>query len=383
MEKNLEVTFSTLKEKEEMNTFNRPGRILTIFLIAAFVLGACTPTAATPTNAPATSAPATQASGPTAYPAGSTQPTATSGPAPTAYPPQATAAPAATATTAAAATMAPVPAGATVIVGSKDFTEEFIVAEMYAQLLENAGFKVQRKLNLGGTPVAQAAIVKGDIDLYPEYTSTGLLTVLKQNALSDPQQIYAAVKSGYEQQFKLTWLTPSPFNDTQALAMTQAGSQKYGITTYSDLAQKASQLVLGSPAEFLEREDGIKGLQKAYGGFVFKDSKQLGTGSLRYQALLSGQIDVVVAFGTDGQIKGDNLVLLKDDKVFYPIYNVAPVVRMDTLQKYPQIADVLNKLAPMLTDDIMSGLNWSVDGPDKKEPAAVAKAFLQQSGLLK
>lgn len=274
-------------------------------------------------------------------------------------------------------------AGGTVAVGSKDFTEEFIVAEMYAQVLEHAGFKVVRKLNLGGTPIAQAAITKGDIDLYPEYTSTGLLTVLKQQPMQNPQQIYNTVKSGYEQQFKLTWLQPSPFNDTQALAMTQAGSDKYGIKTFSDLSQKASQLVLGGPAEFISREDGLPGLQKAYGGFQFKDVKQLGTGSLRYQALLNGQIDVVVAFSTDGQIQGEHLALLQDDKNFYPVYNIAPVVRMDTLQKYPQIADALNKLAPLLTTSIMSGLNWQVDGPDKKEPAAVAKAFLEQNGLLK
>jgi osmoprotectant transport system substrate-binding protein len=282
-----------------------------------------------------------------------------------------------------AATSVPVSGMAgTVTVGSKDFTEEFIVAEMYAQLLENAGFTVTRKLNLGGTPIAQAAIVKGDIDLYPEYTSTGLLTVLKLPSMQDPMQIFSTVKSGYEQQFKLTWLTASPFNDTQALAMTQATADKYGVKTYSDLAAKADQLILGGPAEFLSREDGLPGLQKAYGGFKFKDTKQLGTGSLRYQALLDGQIDVVVAFGTDGQINGDHLALLQDDKSFYPIYNIAPVVRMDTLQKYPQIATVLNKLAPYLTDAVMSGLNWQVDGPSKLEPAAVAKAFLQQNGLL-
>jgi osmoprotectant transport system substrate-binding protein len=269
-----------------------------------------------------------------------------------------------------------------ITIGSKDFTEEFIVAEMYAQLLENAGFTVTRKLNLGGTPIAQAAIVKGDIDLYPEYTSTGLLTVLKLPSMQDPMQIFSTVKSSYEQQFKLTWLTASPFNDTQALAMTQATADKYGIKTYSDLAAKADQLVLGGPAEFLSREDGLQGLQKAYGGFIFKDTKQLGTGSLRYQALLDGQIDVVVAFGTDGQINGDHLALLKDDKSFYPIYNIAPVVRQDTLQKYPEIANVLNKLAPVLTDVVMSGLNWQVDGPSKMEPATVAKAFLQQNGLL-
>jgi osmoprotectant transport system substrate-binding protein len=268
-------------------------------------------------------------------------------------------------------------------VGSKDFTEQFIVAEMYAQLLENEGFTVERKLNLGGTPIAHQALMNGDIDLYPEYTSTGLLTMLKLDPIQDAQEIYTTVKSGYEQQYNLTWLTPSPFNDTQALAMTKEVAAKYGIQTYSDLSQKASELILGSPAEFIEREDGIKGLQQAYGGFEFKEIKQLGTGSLRYQALLNGQIDVVVAFGTDGAIGGNDLLVLVDDKVFYPIYNVAPVIRQDTLAKYPQIEKILNDFAALLTDDIMSGLNWQVDGPEGKEPADVARAFLLEKGLVK
>jgi osmoprotectant transport system substrate-binding protein len=271
----------------------------------------------------------------------------------------------------------------TVIVGSKDFTEQFIVAEMYAQLLENEGFTVERKLNLGGTPIAHEAMMNGDIDLYPEYTSTGLLTMLKLDPIQDAQEIYTTVKSGYEQQYNLTWLTPSPFNDTQALAMTKEVAAQYGIQTYSDLSQKASELVLGGPAEFLEREDGLKGLQQAYGGFEFKEVKQLGTGSLRYQALLEGQVDVVVAFGTDGAIKGNDLLLLVDDLVFYPIYNVAPVIRQDTLEKYPQIEKILNDFAPLLTDEIMSGLNWQVDGPEGKEPADVARAFLLEKGLVK
>jgi osmoprotectant transport system substrate-binding protein len=271
----------------------------------------------------------------------------------------------------------------TIKLGSKNFTEEFIVAQMYGQLLENAGFTVDFKLNLGGTPVAMAAIENGDIDLYPEYTSTALLTVLNEQPLQNPTDIYNAVKKGYQEKYHLTWLDPSPFNDTQALAMTQAKSQQYGITDFSECSQKAPELILGGPAEFQTRDDGLPGLQKAYGGFQFKQFIQLGTGSLRYQALLDGQIDVVVAFSTDGQIQGDNLVLLKDDKHFYPVYNIAPVVRDDTLAKYPQIADVLNKLAPLLTTPIMSSLNWEVDGPSKKDPAEVAKTFLQQNGLLK
>lgn len=270
----------------------------------------------------------------------------------------------------------------TIAVGSKDFTEQFIVAEMYAQILEDAGFTVERKLNLGGTPIAQEAILNSDIDLYPEYTSTGLLTVLKLSPIQDAQEIYATVKENYEEQFNLTWLDPSPFNNTQALAITQETAEKYGIRTYSDLSEKAPELMLGGPAEFLEREDGIKGLQEAYGGFEFKEVKQLGTGSLRYQALMDGQVDVVVAFGTDGAIKGNDLVVLVDDQVFYPIYNIAPVVRMDTLDAYPQIAELLNELAPLLTDDVMSGLNWQVDGPEGREPAEVAREFLLENNVI-
>ncbi len=269
-----------------------------------------------------------------------------------------------------------------IAVGSKDFTEQFIVAEMYAQILENAGFTVERKLNLGGTPIAHEAILNGDIDLYPEYTSTGLLTVLKLSPIQDAQNIYNTVEENYEEQFNLTWLEPSPFNNTQALAMTKETAEVYDIQTYSDLSEKAPELILGGPAEFLEREDGIKGLQQAYGGFKFKAVKQLGTGSLRYQALMDGQVDVVVAFGTDGAIKGNDLVVLIDDQVFYPIYNIAPVVRMNTLEEFPQISDLLNELAPLLTDDVMSGLNWQVDGPEGRESAEVAREFLLVNGLI-
>lgn len=271
----------------------------------------------------------------------------------------------------------------TLKVGSKDFTEEFILGEMYALLLEDAGFKVERKFNLGGTPVAHEALVKGEIDLYPEYTSTGLMTVLKQSPIQDPGAVLEAVRKGYKEKFNLEWLTPASFNNTQALATTREVSEKYGIKTYSDLAAKAGELRLGGPAEFAEREDGIKGLQRAYGGFQFKEFRQLGTGSLRYEALKNGQVDVVVAFGTDGQISGMGLVLLKDDKAFYPPYQAAPVVRSDVLAKNPKIAEALNKLAPLLTEEVMAGLNWKVDGPEKQEFAAVARAFLQEKGLIK
>ena len=270
---------------------------------------------------------------------------------------------------------------ATIRVGSKDFTEEFILGEMYAQVLENAGFKVDRKLNLGGTPVAQQALVNNQIDVYPEYTGTGLLTVLKDPVQSDPTAVYNTVKDGYKKQFNLVWLDQSPMNDTQALAMTQAGAQKFGVKTFSDLAAKASQLIMVGPPEFQEREDGLPGMMKVYGKFTLKQYKAVDPG-LRYQALTSGQADVVVAFSTDGEITADHLVLLQDDKHMFPPYHVAPVIRQDTLTANPKVADLLNALAPKITDQVMSQLNYEVDG-NKKEPKAVAHDFLVQQGLIK
>lgn len=267
-------------------------------------------------------------------------------------------------------------------IGSKDFTEAILVAELYAQVLEQAGFQVERKFNLGATPIAHEALVKGDIDLYPEYTSTGLQEVLKDtNRYPDAGAILNAVRAGYEEQFKLTWLDASPFNDTNAFATRPDVAEQYGLKTYSDVAANAAELRLGGPAEWPDRVD-TKGLDEAYGGFVtkFKEFKPLGTGTLRYDALKNGEVDIIVAFGTDGRIKGDNLVLLQDDKSFYPIYNIAPVVRMDVLEQNPAIAEALNKVAPLLTDDIMSGLNYQVDGPDKREPGDVIKEFLSQQG---
>lgn len=285
-------------------------------------------------------------------------------------------------------TAAPQPApadAAPVRIGSKNFTEAILVAEMYALALENAGIRVERKFNLGATPVAHTALVNGEIDLYPEYTSTGLLEVLKQAPISDAREILEAVRKGYEEQFQVTWLEPSPFNNTNALAMTRQRAEELGIRTYSDLVARSGELKLGGPPEFPERED-TKGLMTAYGfdpKFIEDNFVQLDTGALRYEALTRGDIDVVVAFGTDGQINGLGLALLEDDKNYYPVYQIAPVIRQDALTANPVIAETLNRLAPLLTNDVMSGLNWQVDGPEKKEIADVARAFLQQQGFIK
>lgn len=270
--------------------------------------------------------------------------------------------------------------GQPIKIGSKNFTEAIIVAELYALTLEKAGFTVERKFNLGATPIAHEALLKGDLDMYPEYNSTGLLTVLKESPLKTPAEIQAAVKQGYEQKYKLTWLDPSPFNDSQGLATTKEISDQYQIKTYSDLATKAAELRLGASPEFAEREDGIKGLQSTYGGYQFKEFKDLGTGVLRYDGLKGGQVDIIEVYTTDARISADNLVVLQDDKGLYPIYNIAPVIRQDTLAANPGIAEALNKLAPLLTDEVITQLNSRVD-IDGEEIETVAQDFFDQSPL--
>ena len=270
--------------------------------------------------------------------------------------------------------------GNTISVGSKDFTEQLIIGEMYALMLEESGLTVERKLNLGGTPVAQAALESGEIDLYPEYTGTGLLTVLKLPPSTDQQAVYQTVADAYKSQFDLVWLDPAPMNNTQALAMTAAGASTYGISTLSDFAAKADQLILIGPPEFEVREDGLPGLKTAYGDFQLKAYKAVDAG-LRYKGLVDGEADVAVAFGTDGEIGAFDLVLLEDDKNLFPPYQIAPVVRQDALDANPGLAAALNQLSPLLTDSVMQQLNYAVSG-EQQEPAAVAREFLVNAGLI-
>lgn len=288
-------------------------------------------------------------------------------------------------------------------IGSKDFTEQLILGQMYALLLENAGIPTETQLNLGGTQVAHEALLAGEIDLYPEYTGTGLTVVLglpiEEVASATPvggmpdasatpetgaetidQRVFDVVSDGYLEQFDLVWLDESAFNNTQALAVKRAFSEEQGVTTISELAEIAGDLTIVAPSDFVERPDGLQGLQDFY-DLEFGDVLSVAPG-IRYQALEEDQAQVVLAFGTDGQVAGMDLVLLEDDKGLWPPYHVAPVVRNDTLTANPGIADALNPVAPLLTDQVMSGLNWQVDGPDKLEPEEVASAFLTEQGLI-
>ena len=343
-----------------------PLRSLTLTTLIALlaVLAACGGGQTTAPAAQPTTAPAAQ---PTTAPAA-----------------KATTAPAAQPTTAPAAKATDAPkaaaSGATIKIGSKDFTEQFILGEIYAQLLEANGYKVQRKLNLGGTKIAQEALVKGEIDLYPEYTGTGLTVVLGKDAMADRQKTFDAVVQGYKP-LGLTWLDPAPMNNTQAVAMKKERADQLGIKTLSDLSKKAPELKAAFIPEFMERPDGLPGLKRVYGGFDFKEVKLVAIG-VKYKALTDGDVDVTLAFGTDGQIAGFNLMTPADDKNLWPPYQVAPVVRDDTLKANPTLAALLNSVTPKLTDATMQALNWEVDGK-KREPADVAKEWLGQSGLLK
>jgi osmoprotectant transport system substrate-binding protein len=266
-------------------------------------------------------------------------------------------------------------------VGSKDFTEAFILGEMYALLLEDAGMPVDRRLNLGGTPVAHEGLLAGEIDVYPEYTGTGLVTVLKLPASSDREAVYETVAREYKSRYNLIWLTPAPMNNAQALAMTRARSSELGIRTISDMVARADSLKMIGPPEFEGREDGLPGLKRVYGDFTLQKYVAVDPG-LKYQGLTSAQADVAVAFGTDGEIAALDLILLEDDKHLFPPYQVAPVVRAQAIERFPELGGVLNPLAPKLTDEVMRRLNNEVSGK-KREPADVAREFLVQQGLIR
>lgn len=268
--------------------------------------------------------------------------------------------------------------GNAIRVGSKNFGEDITVAEIYAAALERANLSVERHMNLGSTQIATAAMQRGDIDLYPEYTGTGLIDVLHLQPMHDARKLFAAVKSHYERAYGLTWLDPSPANDSQGLCITQEASKRYNVRTLSDCAKAAPQLRLAAVPEFVARADALPGLQKFYGGFKFKDVKTFEIG-LQYTALQRGDADVATAFTTDAQIAVNRLVVLRDDKGFWPPYNIAPVVRMAALQKHPQIAAVLNKISPLLTDDAVRKLNLQVN-VQHMDSADAARSFLKEHG---
>ncbi len=261
-------------------------------------------------------------------------------------------------------------------VGSKNFTESFVIAEIYAQSLEKAGMRVERLFNLGSTQIAIAAMQRGNIDLYPEYTGTALIDVLHLPPINNPRTAYAVVADAFAKRYGIVWLSPSPMNDSQALATTRAIAARYRIATLSDVAREAPSLRLATIQEFLARPDGLPGLQRFYGGFAFREVRTYDI-ALKYRALLEGKADVASAFSTDGAIAADRLLVLRDDRHFWSAYNVAPVVRAATVAARPKIAVVLDAVSPRITDAAAQAMNAAVEN-DQADPADVAAEFLRR-----
>ena len=269
----------------------------------------------------------------------------------------------------------------TVIVGSKDFSENIVVGEMFAQLIEaKTDLKVDRKLNMGGTFVCFEALKNGDIDVYPEYTGTALTAQLNMDVINDPDEAYRVVSDEFDKQFDIKWLEPMGFNNTYALAITDEAYQKYGVETCSDLAEVSNELVFGSDHEFFNRQDGFDAVTEAY-GLEFKGEPTKMDISLKYQAIGEGDIDLTNVFMTDGPIRQYNLKVLEDDKSFFPPYYASPIIRNDTLEKHPELEDILNSLAGKIDDEKMIEVNYKVDVEGQAVEDA-AREFLETNGLL-
>lgn len=265
-------------------------------------------------------------------------------------------------------------------IGSKDFTEQLILANMFSDLIEEkTDITVERKLNLGGTQVCFSALNSEDIDLYFDYSGTVYGDTLKYAPNSDMEEVYNTVKEDLKEKYNIDVLEQMGFNNTYVVAVKEETANKYNLKSISDLKNVASKLTAGTTFEFLNREDGLLGLTKHY-GFEFKDTLGL-DGATRYLALTNNETDVIDAFSTDGLLKKFDLVTLEDDENFFPPYYAIPLVRDDIVEEYPEIVPIIEELGSKLTDDIMMELNYKVDEL-QMEPDVVARDFLVENGLI-
>ncbi len=269
----------------------------------------------------------------------------------------------------------------TVTIGSKNFTESIILADMMADMIAaKTHLQVDKKLNLGGTMFAHKALLNDEIDMYPEYTGTAYVDILHLKKAETPAQVYQDVKKAYLKKFHVVWLAPFGFNNTNALMVNQQFAKKHQLQTISDIVPISNRMSIGVVGDFLRRPDGYPGLKKVY-HIHFASVKLMSTG-LMYLALKNNNVDAIMGFSTDGRITAYHLVMLKDNKHLFPPYYAAPIIREQTLKKYPQIAAALKPLAGLINTETMQQLNYQVD-VEKKSPDQVAMRFLQQHGLVK
>jgi glycine betaine/choline ABC-type transport system substrate-binding protein len=265
-----------------------------------------------------------------------------------------------------------------VAVGSKNFTEQVILGELLAQLLEARNVPVERRLNLGGTFICHRALLAGDLDLYVEYTGTALTAILKEPVQKDAAAVYQRVREAYEKDLGLAWSAPLGFENTFTVVMKPQVAERLGVHAISDLKAHEKTLRPGMGHEFLEREDGYRGFVQAYGLNFAERLRGIELG-LIYQALMEDEVDLVFGNGTDGLIEKFRLTVLEDDRSYFPPYDAAVVYRPETRQRVPALSEVIALLEGGLDEEAMRRLNRLVDDERRAAPEVV-RSFIEEKG---
>ncbi|MGH9325074.1 MAG: glycine betaine ABC transporter substrate-binding protein [Terriglobia bacterium] len=268
----------------------------------------------------------------------------------------------------------------TIVIGSKDFTEQVILAEMLAQHVEHTThLKVERRFYLGGTYICQQGLLAGRIDAYVEYTGTALEAILKQRPEGNAHDVYERIKREYARRYHLAVLEPLGFNNSFAIVIRAADAKRLNIHTISQAARYTPHWRAAFGYEFMDRADGYDGLARTY-GLKFASPPQTMDLGLLYRALLDHQVDLIAGNSTDGQIEAGHLVILKDNRHYFPPYQAVPIVREQTLHRYPQLRAALNALAGRISDAQMRQMNYEVVA-EHKDVAQVAHDFLRSEHL--
>ncbi|HKM43069.1 MAG TPA: glycine betaine ABC transporter substrate-binding protein [Limnochordia bacterium] len=265
-------------------------------------------------------------------------------------------------------------------IGGKNSTEQLLLVSIISDLIEaHTDLQVRQRPFLGGTLVTFQALLQGSLDGYVEYTGTGLTVMLDKDPIADPNAVYDLVKEDFAKRWDLIWMEPLGFNNIWAMTMRASHVAELGITKVSELEPYAQELVLGATHEFVERPDGYQGLQSVY-GFAFAQTRTMDPG-LTYQAVATGEVDIIDAYGTDGRILAFDLQPLIDDHGHFPPYHAVPLFRADVLRRHPEIIEVLQMLVGRLDDQTMRSLNYEVDSK-KRDPLVVAREWLIKEGLI-
>lgn len=265
-----------------------------------------------------------------------------------------------------------------IVIGSKNFTEQAVLGELLAQYLESRGFRVERRFYLAGSYVCDQALLAGRIDMYVEYTGTALTAILKQQPIGDHAEVYTRVKKGYAGR-GIDVTAPLGFNNTFAMVVRAEDARQLHLRTLSDFIRYAPQRRLGVGYEFVERPDGLHGLERTY-GFHFAEPPRVMDLGLIYRALINRQVDMIAGANTDGLIAALNLTVLQDDRHYFPPYDAVLLVRQEALRHYPTLGPALAALGGKITEQDMRHMNYAVDG-QHRDTTQVVTEFLRSKGL--